>query len=88
MLGSGSPTPPRSSFSVILFKTLAAIVVGTLSLSLKQLEAMLLIGSFAASALLVFAYPDSPFSQPRNISFGHAIGTIVGLAFLYYGGIS
>jgi CBS-domain-containing membrane protein len=32
--------------------------------------------------VLVFGYPDVPFSQPRNVIAGHVISSLVGLAFL------
>ncbi len=42
----------------------------------------LVLGSFGASCVLVFAYPDVPFSQPRNVVLGHVISSLIGLAFL------
>ena len=39
-----------------------------------------LIGSFAASAVLLYAAPESPLAQPRNCIGGHAIGAVVGVA--------
>ena len=33
-----------------------------------------------ASTLIVFAYPDSPFAQPRSLLLGHLIGSAGGLA--------
>lgn len=41
-----------------------------------------ILGSFGASCLLVFAYPTSPFAQPRNVVGGHFIATLTGLVFL------
>lgn len=37
----------------------------------------LLIGSFGATAVLLFAAPDSPLSQPRNLVGGHLISSVV-----------
>jgi CBS-domain-containing membrane protein len=42
----------------------------------------LVLGSFGATCVLVFAYPDVPFSQPRNVVLGHFISSLIGLAFL------
>lgn len=86
MRGAGEAPPPRSSWSAILATALAAAaIVGGLSLLSRQLELLLLMGSFAASSLLVFAYPDSPFSQPRNVILGHLLGTLTGLVCLHLG---
>ncbi|MGD9888499.1 MAG: HPP family protein [Halothiobacillaceae bacterium] len=41
-----------------------------------------MLGSFGASCVLVFGYPDVPFSQPRNVVAGHVISSLVGLVFL------
>jgi CBS-domain-containing membrane protein len=44
---------------------------------------MLLLGSFGASCVLVFGYPDAPFAQPMNVVGGHIICTVIGLAALH-----
>ncbi|WP_411823874.1 HPP family protein [Leptospira sp. 'Mane'] len=36
----------------------------------------LLVGSFGASAVLLFAVPDSPLAQPRNLVGGHLVAAI------------
>jgi CBS-domain-containing membrane protein len=42
----------------------------------------LVLGSFGASCVLLFAFPASPFSQPRNVIGGHVVASAVGLVFL------
>jgi CBS-domain-containing membrane protein len=42
----------------------------------------LVLGSFGASCVLLFGYPDVPFSQPRNVIIGHLLSSFIGLAFL------
>jgi CBS-domain-containing membrane protein len=39
---------------------------------------LLMLGSMAASAVLLFAAPHSPFSQPWNLVGGHSISAIAG----------
>jgi len=39
---------------------------------------LLLLGSMAASAVLLFAAPHSPFSQPWNLVAGHGISALAG----------
>jgi len=81
MRGAGESPPPRSPSSVIFATALAAtVVIGGLAYASHELKVLLLLGSFAASALIVFAYPDSPFAQPRNVLLGHLIGSACGLA--------
>ena len=38
-----------------------------------------IIGSFGASAVLVYGIPDSPYSQPRNLVGGHILSAFVGV---------
>ena len=45
---------------------------------------LLVIGSFGASAVLLFAAPGAPFSQPRNLIGGHVISAIAGVACYRY----
>ena len=44
-----------------------------------EIDLPLLIGSFGASAVLIFAVPDSKLSQPRNFLGGQVISAIVGV---------
>ncbi|MDP7414783.1 MAG: HPP family protein [SAR202 cluster bacterium] len=43
-------------------------------------DSLLLIGSFGASAVLVYAAIAAPLSQPRNLIGGHIISAIIGVA--------
>jgi CBS-domain-containing membrane protein len=40
------------------------------------------LASFGASCVLIFGFPDSPLSQPRNVIGGHFLASLVGLTFL------
>ncbi|HHJ13808.1 MAG TPA: hypothetical protein ENJ79_05440 [Gammaproteobacteria bacterium] len=42
--------------------------------------AVLIVPSMGASAVLLFAAPHAPFSQPWNVLGGHAISAIIGVA--------
>lgn len=42
----------------------------------------LILGSFGATCVLVFGFPDVPFSQPRNVVIGHTVSSLMGLVFL------
>lgn len=46
----------------------------------ESTHAQLMIASFGASCVLLFGYPDSHFSQPRNTIGGHLIAAAIGLA--------
>lgn len=62
----------------------AGIAVLVLPVELFPSIQLLVIGSFGASAVLLFAAPRAPFSQPRNLIGGHVISAIVGVACYRY----
>ncbi|MBV6343043.1 HPP family protein [Candidatus Magnetobacterium casense] len=46
----------------------------------KGMDMMMLIGSFGASAVLIYAAIKSPLAQPRNLLGGHILSGLVGVA--------
>jgi CBS-domain-containing membrane protein len=46
---------------------------------LAYTDKVFLIGSFGASAVLVYAAANSPLAQPRNVMGGHLLGALVGV---------
>ena len=42
-------------------------------------DLMMIIGSFGASAVLIYAVVDSPLAQPRNLIGGHIISAFIGV---------
>jgi CBS-domain-containing membrane protein len=46
----------------------------------NDLDNIFLIGSFGASAVLVFGATNSPLAQPRNLVGGHLLSAIIGVA--------
>src|SRR3990170_769138 len=81
----GAKSPPGIGLGEIVWSWIgSAIGIGLCGyLSSKFLETRdltLLIGSFGASAVLVYGAVKSPFAQPRNMLGGHMISGIVGVA--------
>ena len=56
-----------------------AIVIFILAGAADLSHAALLIAPFGASCVLVFALPQSPLAQPKNVIGGHLISSAVGL---------
>ncbi|MEM5528477.1 HPP family protein [Gammaproteobacteria bacterium AS21] len=46
-----------------------------------------LMAPFGASTVLVFALPNSPLAQPKNVIFGHLLTAAVGLFFVQFVGV-
>ena len=62
----------------------SAVTIGALTiLTYKSEFGIFLITSFGSSMILLYGYPESSFSQPKNIFFGHLLTSVVGVIFLY-----
>jgi len=60
---------------------LGVLAIGYFHLDLlKGTDLSLIIGSFGASAVLVYGAINSPLSQPRNLIGGHLISAIIGVS--------
>jgi CBS-domain-containing membrane protein len=81
--GEGAALPPLASYCNIALAWLGGALAIAVLVGLGDGMAMpLVLGSFGASCVLVFGFPDVPFSQPRNVVVGHFLSSLIGLAFL------
>eukprot|EP00007_Cunea_sp_BSH-02190019_P009701 CAMPEP_0174242558 /NCGR_PEP_ID=MMETSP0417-20130205/28364_1 /TAXON_ID=242541 /ORGANISM="Mayorella sp, Strain BSH-02190019" /LENGTH=162 /DNA_ID=CAMNT_0015321973 /DNA_START=61 /DNA_END=546 /DNA_ORIENTATION=- len=46
--------------------------------ALSEVDLTLTVGSFGATAVLLYAAPHSPLAQPRNLLVGHTVSAVVG----------
>jgi outer membrane protein OmpA-like peptidoglycan-associated protein len=82
MKGDAQPLPPLAPKKSIALAGLGGIIaISLLGLLGATTQTMLVLGSFGASCVLLFGFPDVPFSQPRNIVAGHFLSSLIGLAF-------
>jgi CBS-domain-containing membrane protein len=90
MKGNGQ-SPPRVSITEVCWSWLGSFLgitaVALLHYNLvDQQGLMLLIGSFGASAVLIYGAVRSPLAQPRNLIGGHVLSALVGvMAFQWLG---
>ena len=62
----------------------SALTIGALTaLTYKTTYGIFLITSFGSSMVMLYGYPESSFSQPKNIFFGHLLTSVVGIIFIY-----
>lgn len=81
--GQNAALPARvSSRQMFLAGLGGAVAIGLIAGLAARSGQALVLGSFGASCVLLFGYADSPFSQPRNVVFGHLLSSFVGLAAL------
>jgi len=84
MKGSTRGVPPRVSNEEILwswigaFLGIAGVAWGS-SLIFEGHDIALMIGSFGATAVLLYGAPRSPLAQPRNLLGGHILSAVIGV---------
>lgn len=87
--GADAALPSRASGKTIALAWLGGcLAIGAVAGLADVLSAVLILGSFGASCVLVFGFPDVPFSQPRNVIVGHVLSSAIGLLFLHVCGPS
>lgn len=82
--GARGASARRAQIGSILLAGLGAFVALALVGMLAQETAKpWILGSFGATCVLLFGFPSSPFSQPRNIIGGHVLTSLTGLLCLH-----
>jgi len=81
----GKRSPPRAPFYEIAWSSIGAFLgifavyeSGHFS-GFPLRDTLFLVGSFGASAVLIYGVPKSPYAQPRNLIFGHIISAFTGV---------
>jgi len=80
----GGQSPPKVGWSEVFwswigsFSGLAAVALIHYKI-LDEMGLMLIIGSFGASAVLIYGAIRSPLAQPRNLLGGHILSAIIGV---------
>ena len=73
------PLSPRFALWSLISGTLGILAIAAVT---ELFGHPLLIGSFGASAVLLFGTPDSPLTQPRNLIGGHLISAAVAIVLV------
>ncbi len=77
-------SPPRAGWGEIIWSWVGAFLgIGLVALIneryVEATDLVLLIGSYGASAVLIYGAIKSPLAQPRNLVGGHLISAVVGV---------
>ncbi len=83
MLGE-TTSPPRVKFSEVVWSWVGSFLgiaaVGIINYNLlEDTDLVMIIGSFGASAVLIYGAIKSPLAQPRNLVGGHVISALIGV---------
>lgn len=82
----GKQCPPRAPWHEIIWSGIGSFlgIYAIYALSrfhdLQLQDSVFLVGSFGASAVLIYGVPNSPFAQPRNLVGGHLFSALVGVS--------
>jgi CBS-domain-containing membrane protein len=87
--GDNAKLPPKHSIKAILVAWLGGfLAISVVTLLSNTFSTALVLGSFGASCVLIFGFPDVPFSQPRNVIGGHFLSSLIGLLCLTLFGVT
>jgi CBS-domain-containing membrane protein len=80
----GGQSPPKVGLLEVLWSWIGSFVgiAGVALIHYKILDQtglMLILGSFGASAVLIYGAIRSPLAQPRNLMGGHVLSALVGV---------
>lgn len=78
-------TTPKQAMITLIGASLAILL---LAIIYPLTGFNILLAPFGATCVLLFALPDSPLAQPKNIVFGHLITAFVGLLFFHIFGFT
>jgi CBS-domain-containing membrane protein len=83
-MGGGGQSPPRVGMIEVFWSWLGSFLgVAAVALIhyrlLDQQGLLLIIGSFGASAVLIYGAVRSPLAQPRNLIGGHILSAFIGV---------
>ena len=85
--GEGVDLPPKATIKSIIFAWFGGfIAISAVAILTNITQYPLVLGSFGASCVLLFGFPKSPFSQPRNVILGHLLSSFIGLLFYHFVG--
>ncbi len=77
-------SPPRVPLHEVFFSWIGALIgIGAVSYInynlLDGTDLVMIVGSFGASAVLIYGVTQSPLAQPRNLVGGHFVSALVGV---------
>ena len=76
-------SPHFSKTHIVLAVLGSVVAISALAYFATNTGAIMLLGSFGASALLLFALPEAPLSQPRAVLLGHLSASAIALLCLW-----
>ncbi len=82
MKGGGTLPARADSFQIITGLVGGISGIGLVAWLTRLTEVPLLMAPFGATCVLLFAAPNAPLAQPRNVIGGHLVSALVGLVIM------
>lgn len=82
------PLPGINSSDLFISWLGAFLGISTVAFLTLKYRIPLMVASFGASAMLIYGFPESPLSQPRNVFFGHVISATIGVTIFHLFGLT
>lgn len=82
----GKRVPPKAPYYEVLWSAIGGFLGIFAIYQIGHFEqfsiedTLFLVGSFGASAILIYGVPKSPYAQPRNLVLGHTLSATVGVS--------
>ncbi|MBI4665846.1 MAG: HPP family protein [Nitrospinae bacterium] len=81
--GQGAAIPPRVKKSYVVWSALASFTgIFIVAFITYRAGVPMMIGSFGASAVLLYSALEGPLAQPRNLVGGHVISAIIAVTIV------
>ncbi len=73
--------PAETDMRIVLITAVASLLsIAVIAFIDNEFSDPYLVASFGATAVLIYGAPKAPFSQPKNVFFGHLFSAIIGVA--------
>ncbi len=84
MKGRGETRPLRAKLSYIFWSWTGSFIgIFAVAAITLRAEVPMMIGSFGATAVLIYAAIESPLAQPRNLIGGHLVSALVAVTIYH-----
>jgi len=81
---SSQPPPPPALIRAGYAACGSAIAIVALIYLTKITDYPLIMAPFGASCVILFALPEAPLAQPKNVVFGHVLTALSGLVVAHF----
>ncbi|MDD0973035.1 MAG: HPP family protein [Hafnia sp.] len=88
-MAGGSPLPPRPAARMVWNGLIGGLLgISVIAILTQSFGLPFMMAPLGATCVLLFAAPDAPLAQPRNVIVGHLLSSFVGIVVAKYLGVT